>query len=59
MSQTDFIPLTDPKGRPAVILKPHTVMGRLPGQAGGGKVVCVVSGGNIDTATLVKILSAA
>ena len=28
----------------------------MTGKAGGGKVVCVVSGGNIDTATLVTIL---
>ncbi|HEY8446854.1 MAG TPA: threonine/serine dehydratase [Thermomicrobiales bacterium] len=28
----------------------------LAGMAGGGKVVCIVSGGNIDTATLVTIL---
>jgi threonine dehydratase len=28
----------------------------LSGKAGGGKVVCVVSGGNIDTAKLAKIL---
>jgi threonine dehydratase len=29
----------------------------LAGKAGGGRVVCVVSGGNIDTGTLRKILS--
>jgi threonine dehydratase len=29
----------------------------LAGKAGGGKIVCIVSGGNIDTAKLVKILS--
>jgi threonine dehydratase len=28
----------------------------MTGKAGGGKIVCVVSGGNIDTATLVTIL---
>ena len=28
----------------------------LAGKAGGGKVVCAVSGGNLDTGTLVKIL---
>ena len=27
------------------------------GRAGGGKVVCVISGGNIDAATLIPILS--
>jgi threonine dehydratase len=30
----------------------------LAGGAGGGKVVCVVSGGNIDAATLSEILAA-
>jgi threonine dehydratase len=29
----------------------------LAGKAGGGKVVCIVSGGNIDTATLCRILA--
>ncbi len=29
----------------------------LPGKAGGGKVVCIVSGGNIDFATLCEILT--
>jgi threonine dehydratase len=33
------------------------VAAALAGQAGTGKVVCVVSGGNIDSATLAKILS--
>jgi len=33
-----------------------SVAAALAGRAGGGKVVCVVSGGNIDTAKLVKIL---
>ena len=28
----------------------------LSGKAGGGKIVCVVSGGNIDSAKLAKIL---
>jgi threonine dehydratase len=32
------------------------VAAALAGKAGGGKVVCVVSGGNIDTARLVRIL---
>jgi threonine dehydratase len=32
------------------------VAAALTGRAGAGKVVCVVSGGNIDTAKLVKIL---
>ena len=32
------------------------VAAALAGQAGEGKVVCVVSGGNIDTAILIKIL---
>ena len=32
------------------------VAAAMTGKAGGGKVVCVVSGGNIDTATLVTIL---
>ena len=31
----------------------------LSGQAGGGKVVCIVSGGNIDPTTLCSILTAA
>jgi threonine dehydratase len=30
----------------------------LAGKAGGGKVVCIVSGGNIDSATLCRILTA-
>jgi threonine dehydratase len=34
------------------------VASALAGRAGGGKVVCVVSGGNIDTRTLIDILSA-
>jgi threonine dehydratase len=29
----------------------------LSGKAGGGKVVCIVSGGNIDSATLCRILT--
>jgi threonine dehydratase len=29
----------------------------LSGRAGGGKLVCVVSGGNIDTSTLGTIMS--
>ena len=29
----------------------------LAGKAGAGKIVCIVSGGNIDSAKLVKILS--
>jgi threonine dehydratase len=33
-----------------------SVAAALVGKAGGGKVVCIVSGGNIDTAKLVKIL---
>ena len=33
-----------------------SVAAAMTGKAGGGKVVCVVSGGNIDTATLVTIL---
>ncbi len=33
-----------------------SVAAALAGKAGGGKVVCVVSGGNIDTEKLVKIL---
>ena len=33
-----------------------SVAAALAGKAGGGTVVCVVSGGNIDTATLVTIL---
>jgi threonine dehydratase len=32
------------------------VAAALAGKAGGGKVVCVVSGGNLDTAKLVTIL---
>jgi threonine dehydratase len=28
----------------------------LAGKAGGGKIVCIVSGGNIDTAKLITIL---
>ena len=32
------------------------VAAALAGKAGGGKVVCVVSGGNIDSAKLAKIL---
>ena len=32
------------------------VAAAMTGKAGGGKIVCVVSGGNIDTATLVTIL---
>jgi threonine dehydratase len=32
------------------------VAAALAGKAGGGKVVCVVSGGNIDTSKLIKIL---
>jgi len=31
----------------------------LSGQAGGGKVVCIVSGGNIDPTTLCGILKSA
>ena len=34
-----------------------SVAAALSGKAGGGKVVCIVSGGNIDTATVLKILS--
>ena len=34
-----------------------SVAAALSGKAGGGKVVCVVSGGNIDATTLLKILS--
>ncbi len=33
-----------------------SVSAALTGNAGGGKVVCIVSGGNIDTAKLIKIL---
>jgi len=33
------------------------VAAALAGKAGGGKVVCIVSGGNIDTAKLAAILS--
>jgi threonine dehydratase len=29
----------------------------LAGRAGGGKVVCIVSGGNIDASRLVRILN--
>jgi threonine dehydratase len=29
----------------------------LSGQAGSGKIACIVSGGNIDTAKLARILS--
>ncbi|HEY7348755.1 MAG TPA: threonine/serine dehydratase [Ktedonobacterales bacterium] len=36
-----------------------SVAAALAGKAGEGKVVCVVSGGNIDTAKLVKILQGA
>jgi threonine dehydratase len=32
------------------------VAAAMTGKAGRGKIVCVVSGGNIDTATLVTIL---
>lgn len=32
------------------------VAAALAGKAGGGKVVCVVSRGNLDTGALVKIL---
>jgi threonine dehydratase len=32
------------------------VAAALSGKAGTGKIVCVVSGGNVDTAVLVKIL---
>ena len=32
------------------------VAAALSGQAGSGKVVCIVSGGNIDSAKLAKIL---
>ncbi len=34
-----------------------SVAAALAGKAGGGKVVCVVSGGNLDTRTLAKILA--
>jgi threonine dehydratase len=34
-----------------------SVAAALAGQAGSGKIVCVVSGGNIDSAKLVKILA--
>ncbi len=34
-----------------------SIAAALTGKAGGGKVVCVVSGGNIDSAKLAKILS--
>ncbi len=30
----------------------------LAGQAGGGRVVCIVSGGNINLATLSELLAA-
>jgi threonine dehydratase len=33
-----------------------SVAAALSGRAGGGKVVCVVSGGNIDAAVLATIL---
>jgi len=33
------------------------VAAALSGKAGGGKVVCVVSGGNIDTEKLTKIFT--
>ena len=33
------------------------VAAALLGRAGGGKIVCVVSGGNIDAAKLAKILA--
>ena len=33
------------------------VAAAMAGKAGGGKIVCVVSGGNIDSATLATILS--
>jgi threonine dehydratase len=33
------------------------VAAALSGKAGGGKIVCVVSGGNLDTHRLVAILS--
>ena len=33
------------------------VAAALSGRAGGGKIVCVVSGGNIDFSTLATILS--
>ena len=36
-----------------------SVAAALAGKAGAGKVVCVVSGGNIDRTTLSGILSAA
>lgn len=34
-----------------------SVAAALSGEAGGGKVVCVISGGNIDTSKLIKILN--
>ena len=34
-----------------------SVAAALSGEAGGGKVVCVISGGNIDTSKLIKILA--
>ena len=34
-----------------------SVAAALSGKAGGGRVVCIVSGGNIDTAKVLKILS--
>ena len=34
-----------------------SVAAALSGQAGGGKVVCVVSGGNIDAETLARIFT--
>jgi threonine dehydratase len=33
------------------------VAGALAGKAGGGKIVCIVSGGNIDSSTLCRILA--
>jgi len=33
-----------------------SVAAALAGKAGNGKVVCIVSGGNIDTTQLIKIL---
>ena len=33
------------------------VASALAGRAGRGKIVCVVSGGNIDTKTLIELLS--
>jgi len=34
-----------------------SVAAALTGRAGSGKIVCVISGGNIDSSKLVKILS--